>query len=264
MRISRLARMRRLLTVPGVKYRLFARCARLFVIPFALAVQAGATQAQSAPAESVRAQVSSAEVAQALALARQAAAARAPAGARIEAEALPLDPRLHLAPCARVLPQLQAGAPAWGRTHVGLRCTEGARWNVSLPVQVRVHAPAWVARSALPAGTRLAQDLLARADVEWSAAALPPLAQVHELIGRVLVRPLAAGQAPRAADLQARQWFASGERVRLVAQGSGFSISTDGEALNAGIEGQPVRVRMDSGRIVVGRAVAQGRVELAL
>ncbi len=254
MRISRRARVRRLLTVASVKHRPVAPFARLFATVLALAAHTGAVRAQVAPSD----------VAQALALVRQAAAARAPDGARVEAEALPLDPRLRLAPCARVLPQLYAGAPAWGRTRVGLRCAEGAAWNVALPVQVRVHAPAWVARDALPAGTRLAQDLLQRADVDWSSAAQPPPAHVHELIGRVLARPLAAGQAPRAADLQPRLWFASGERVRLVAHGNGFAISADGQALNAGIEGQPVRVRMESGRIVVGQPMGPSRVELAL
>jgi len=228
----------------------------------ALASNAAALRAQVPPA--LPAAITPAALAEALALAERAAAARAPAAARVVARPLALDPRLHLAPCTRVQPHLPAGAPPWGRTRVGLRCTEGARWNVYLPLEVQVLAPAWRARTALPAGTRLSQDLLERAETDWSAGATPPLAELPALLDRVLARPLAAGQAPRAGDLQARQWFTSGERVRLVARGAGFAVDAEGQALNAGIEGQPVRVRTESGRVVVGRAAGPARVELAL
>lgn len=234
------------------------RLVRFFVMLVALVANAPALRAQ------VPAGMPPSALAQAVALAERAAAAKAPAGARIVATPLAPDPRLKLAPCTRVQAHLGAGAPAWGRTRVGLRCTEGASWNVFLPLQVQVHAPAWSARTALPAGTRLSQDLLVRAETDWAAAPSPLAGELPALLGRVLVRPVSAGQALRAGDLQARQWFASGERVRVLAQGDGFAISAEGQALNAGIEGQPVRVRTESGRVVVGRPVGETRVELAL
>ena len=81
------------------------------------------------------AQVSPEAVARALDLAVQAARALAPAGARVSAEAGVLDSRLQLAPCSHIDVHLPAGSTAWGRTRVGLRCTQGATaWNVSLPV----------------------------------------------------------------------------------------------------------------------------------
>lgn len=200
----------------------------------------------------------------ALDLAEQAARAVAPRGARVSASAGALDARLQLAPCARVEPHLAAGQPAWGRTRVGLRCVEGAAWNVFLPVHVQVHARALIARQPLPGGTRVAEDLLEMAEIDWAAAAGAPFTQAAELAGRVLVRPLAAGQAPRAADLQPRQWFASGQPVSVVASGGGFSIRTEGQALNPGVEGQLVRVRTESGRVLVGRPVGEGLVEVRL
>src|SRR5690606_8630019 len=39
-----------------------------------------------------------------------------------------VDPRLHMAPCARIEPFLPAGARLWGRGMVGVRCVEGASW----------------------------------------------------------------------------------------------------------------------------------------
>jgi len=218
-------------------------------------VQTGSADAPPLPPEAV---------AQALALARDAAAALAPAGARITATSGALDARLHLAACARVEAYLAAGQPAWGRTRIGMRCTEGSNWKVFLPVQVQVLAPAVVLRQALPAGARLTEGQLDSAEVDWAAATGMPWTDAAALAGRVLVRPLAAGLALRPADLQPRQWFASGQTVRIVATGGGFSISTEGQALTPGIEGQTVRVRTEAGRVLVGRPTGDGEVEVSL
>jgi flagella basal body P-ring formation protein FlgA len=204
-------------------------------------------------------------LAQGLALATQAAQALAPAGARVTVEAGALDPRLTLAPCARVEPYLPAGTPAWGRTRLGLRCTDGrARWNVTLPLTVNVVAPAWVATSALPAGAPLTATQLKRVDVEWSASSSPLFDRIEPLLGRSLSRPLVAGQPVQAAQLQARQWFASGDTVRIQASGVGYSVVGEGQALGPGVEGKSVRVQTDNGRVLLGKPVSDRCVEVVL
>jgi len=202
---------------------------------------------------------------QALDLATGAAAALASPDARVLAEAGSLDPRLKLAPCAQVTPYLPAGSPAWGRTRIGLRCTEGATaWNVYLPVTVQVLAPAVVTTTALPAGSRLDPMQLGEAEIDWAAATATPFTDAQALAGRVLARPVAAGQALRPTDLQPRSWFELGDTVRITARGPGFAITSEGRALSPGREGQPARVRTDSGRVVVGRPVGDRHIELRL
>jgi flagella basal body P-ring formation protein FlgA len=204
-------------------------------------------------------------VAQGIALATQAALALAPAGARVTVEAGTLDPRLTLAPCARIEPYLPAGTPAWGRTRLGLRCTDGrARWNVALPVTVNVLAPAWVATTALPAGAPLTEAQLKRVDVEWSASTSPLFERIEPLLGRSLSRPLVAGQPVQAAQLQARQWFAAGDTVRIQASGAGFSVAGEGQALGPGVEGKSVRVQTENGRVLLGKPVSDRCVEVVL
>ena len=199
------------------------------------------------------------------ALGASAASGQAAGTLRVEIEPGRLDPRLRLAPCERIEPYLPPGARAWGRSRVGLRCVQGpTAWNVYLPVTVKVFASAWVAAVALPAGTVLQAGQLRQAEVDWAAAATPPLADAAALLGRELARPLMPGAAVRAADLKQRQWFAAGDTVQLVARGSGFSVGGEGQALTAGIEGQPVRVRTGNGRVLSGQAVGRHRVEVAL
>ncbi|MBT9598155.1 MAG: flagellar basal body P-ring formation protein FlgA [Vitreoscilla sp.] len=185
--------------------------------------------------------------------------------ARVEVEVGSLDPRLKLAPCQRIEPYLPPGLPAWGRTRIGLRCTQGAKlWNVSLPVTVRVWSRSLVTATALPAGTLLAPQHLGEAEVDLAAAPGLPIAEPGALVGRSLARPLAAGSALRPNDLKARQWFAAGETVRVVAVGPGWQVVTEGQALSPGLEGQIVRVRTEQGRLLQARPVSDRQVEVAL
>lgn len=199
------------------------------------------------------------------ALAQSGARAGAPAEARIEVELGQLDPRLRLAACQNVQPYLPHGLRMWGRTRIGLRCVDGqARWNVSLPVTVRVFARALVATAALPAGAVLAQGELQLAEVDVAAESGQVFTDAAQLEGRSLQRPLAVGEVLRAPDLKQRRWFASGERVQVLGTGEGYTIASEGVAMEPGLEGQDVRVRFENGRTVTGRAVGERRVEVVL
>lgn len=208
-----------------------------------------------------RAASASAIEAQAQQFAQEAAAS---AGARVEVVVGSLDPRLRLAPCERVEPYVPSGTRLWGRTRIGLRCVEGrTRWNVYLPLTVKVFGRGLVATRTLPAGTVLTAADVQPAEVDLAAGNLP--LQTPDLaVGRTLAHPLDAGQPLRAADLRARQWFAAGDTVRIVAVGSGFQISGEGQALGPGLEGQATRVRLEGGRIVSATPVAERRVEIRL
>lgn len=184
---------------------------------------------------------------------------------RVQVEVGQLDPRLKLAPCQKIEPYIPAGLPAWGRTRVGLKCVQGPkRWNVSLPVTVHVWSRALVASAALPAGTVLEASHLGQAEVDLAGAPGAPLLNPNALLGRSLAHAVPAGQALRSTDLKARQWFAAGDTVRLVATGPGWRIVSEGQAVSPGLEGQPARVRTESGKIVQGRPVADREVEMAL
>jgi flagella basal body P-ring formation protein FlgA len=193
-----------------------------------------------------------------------AAGQRTLPGARVEVEVGQLDPRLHLAPCERVQPYLPNGSKPWGKTRVGLRCEQGAtHWNVFLPVTVKVFGRGLVAAAALPAGTTLAETDLREEEVDLAAGG-SAITSAQAALGRTLLRALNPGDALHQSDLKLRQYFAAGQTVQLVAVGSGYQVSGEGQALTPGLEGQTVRVRTDSGRVVTGQAVADHRVEIPL
>lgn len=237
-----------------------ARLAATTLLALALTLPgAGARAADSPPPDTLAAARN-----QALQQVQQAAEALAE-GRRFEVEAGPPPNMQRLAPCAEVQASLPPGYRAWGSTRVGLRCVQGpVRWQVYLPVTVRVWGPALVPRQALPAGRKLAAEDLQPAEVDLAALPSPALQDPAEAEGRVLMRSLAPGQALRAGDLRQRQWFSAGSPVQLTAIGRGFAVEGRGQALGAGLDGQPVRVRIDNGSIVQGIAVGENRVELRL
>lgn len=175
-----------------------------------------------------------------------------------------LDPRLTLAPCARIEPYLPANTRLWGRSHIGLRCVEGASWNVSLPVNVRLFGPALVAVRALPANQPISEYDVALEEQELTREPGAPLNEVGQLGGRVLSRPVAAGTVLRQDWLRAQPVIQAGDNVRILARGAGFAVTGDGQALNSALDGQTVRVRTDSGRVVTGTARPGRTAEILL
>lgn len=191
--------------------------------------------------------------------------ARLPANSRFELRVGQLDPRLRLAPCERVQPYLPPNTRLWGRSRIGLRCEVGPkRWNVFLPITVDVYAKGLVAKATLAAGSVLTDGDFGEAEVNLSQDASPALTQPAQAVGRTLVRPVDAGQSLLQSHLAPRKWFAAGDTVRLIHSGSGFTVSGSGEALSAGLEGQRVRVRTESGRIVTGEPVGERQVDVSL
>jgi flagellar basal body P-ring formation protein FlgA len=178
---------------------------------------------------------------------------------RIDISVGQADPKLQLAPCERVEPFLHSGARLWGRSYVGLRCASGAKWTISVPVQVRVYGAALIATRLLPAGQPIDEGDLRTEEVEWTREAQGVARDLAQLERRVPTRSIPAGQPIGLALLSEAPAVGQGDPVKLVGRGNGFSITTDAVALAAAGVGQPVRVRVESGKILTGTA-REGRI----
>lgn len=193
------------------------------------------------------------------------AAGQADTPLRLELVVGALDSRLRLAPCARVEPYVPPGARLWGKTRVGLRCNDGqARWNVFLPVTVKAFGPAWVMRNNLAAGAVLTEADLMLAEADWAEEPSPVMANPQQWLGQVASRALGSGQVLRQNMVRPATVFQAGTQVRVLAQGAGFQIMADGQALSAGVIGQLARVRMDNGRIMSGTVLDARTVRLEM
>jgi flagella basal body P-ring formation protein FlgA len=172
------------------------------------------------------------------------------------------DPRLKLAPCARMEPFVPAGARLMGRTSLGVRCVEGAAWVVYLPVQIRLFLDAWVAARPIPRGLTLGPEdvRLDRVDIASlnGNAVLPDV----PLIGRTALRAVAPGEPLRRDALRAPPVLQPGDAVQVLAMGTGFAAQSPGKALTAAAEGQTAQVALPGGKVLSGIARAGGIVEV--
>ncbi|MFN0302510.1 MAG: flagellar basal body P-ring formation chaperone FlgA [Burkholderiales bacterium] len=171
--------------------------------------------------------------------------------------------RTHGAPCNQLDPFVPQGARLWGRANIGLRCKDtNVRWNVFVPIEVRVFVPVLTAARQLSTGQTLEPgDYLLR-EIDITREPNGVITDPAQLDARITARPVPAGTALRADMLKIRPTIASGDLVKVVYMGSGFTIASEGKALASASTGQYVRVQMDSGRIINGMVRGGPIVEL--
>lgn len=163
-------------------------------------------------------------------------------------------PRTALPACSALDAFQPAGSRSIGKFSIGVRCLAPAQWTLYLPAQVRVIAPYAVTRQPLAANHVLtAADIVLR---EGDLGSLPAdvVTDAEAMLGYRAVSGLAAGAPLRSALLRPPLAVQQGQVTRLVLNGPGFSVQSEGQALaNAG-RGDRVRVKTRSGQVISGVA----------
>jgi flagella basal body P-ring formation protein FlgA len=139
-----------------------------------------------------------------------------------------------------------------------------AKWNVTVPVTVKAFGNAWVVRGQVMAGSPLTSADAVQVEVDWAEESSPVLAEASSWIGQTATRGLSTGQVLRAGLVRPTQVFQAGTQVRVVAEGPGFQVSSDAQALSAGVVGQTTRVRLDNGRVASGTVLDARTVKIEL
>ena len=176
-----------------------------------------------------------------------------PGGGEVEVTVGDPDPRLQLGPCRTYEPFIPSGARLWGRTSLGVRCTDGAHWTVYLPTQIKVFAPALVAARPLTRGQVIGPEDVQIERVELTAYPPGVVGAAESVEGRTLTRAIAAGEPLRRELKRAPNVVQAGDLVRVQAGGPGFAITTDGKALASAADGQTVQIAV-AGRVLSGVA----------
>ncbi len=173
-----------------------------------------------------------------------------------------LDANNQLPPCTALSAFLPAQARAWGQINVGVRCDSPVVWSVYLPARVSVTADYLVTAQALRAGQIVGPADIARKRGDLAALPGDTLTDPAQAQGYHTRHALAAGNALRASMLRIPDAVRQGQNVQIVGVGEGFSVASEGRAMNNAAPGDTVRVRMPSGQVVTGTARADGTVEV--
>jgi flagella basal body P-ring formation protein FlgA len=199
-------------------------------------------------------------------------------GATAKVDIAPSDARRGLAPCNQMSGFLAPGARLVGKTLVGVKCLDGATWQTFVSVDVKVEAPVWQTTHALTAGSQVAAADLApvlapmtQADLDAASGRSNTVSRgLASLdgrnpppVGRTLQRPVGAAHALVATDVREEGRVNAGDAVRVVYQGEGFAVTTEGRTVNPADPGSSVQIRLASGSVVSGTLRADRLVELA-
>ncbi len=171
------------------------------------------------------------------------------------------DARLRLGKCSQLEAWLPNGNRLWGRASVGVRCQNPA-WSIYVPVQVKVTGHALVAARPISSGLALEEQ-----DVQLQLRDLTPypgglFTSPAQVIGKTAATSIKAGTLLRPESLRSPLAIKHGQQVILVAQGAGFKVSSEGQAMGNAAIGQVVPVKTRSGQTIKGIARSGGIVEV--
>lgn len=166
-----------------------------------------------------------------------------------------------LPPCEAPETFLPSGARLWGHVSVGVRCNTNQPWTRYVPAYIAVVGTYYVAARPINAGQALT---LADAAVrEGDLTTLPSSVIVDpaQLNGVIASNRIASGAPLRRELLRAVAVVQQGQTIKVVTQGAGFVVSTEGKAMTNAAVGAIVQVKMQGGQLLSGVVRQDGIVE---
>lgn len=173
-----------------------------------------------------------------------------------------IDQRRNLTSCEVIEPYLPSGSRLWGKVNVGVRCAAPQRWSIYIPCRVKVTGNYYVSAKTIMRGQTLTETDIAMAQGDLTSMSGDVVTDPSQAIGHTSTMSLGAGIALRQDSLRLQQVVMQGQTIRLVSNGNGFKVSTDGQALNSASQGQLVKVKINSGQVLSGTAKLGGIVEV--
>lgn len=165
-----------------------------------------------------------------------------------------IDPRTQLPACAKLEAFLPPGTHLSGNTNIGVRCNGKQPWSIFVQVSLKTTVNILVLKNSVLANQTLAAHDIGTLPGESLPAGV--LTDPAQAIGKVMKYGVSAGQILRQDMIRAPYTVKTGQTVQLRVKGSGYSVSSEGQALGNAAEGESTTARTASGQIVSG--VARG------
>jgi flagella basal body P-ring formation protein FlgA len=146
-----------------------------------------------------------------------------------------------------------------GRRTVVVECEKRRHF-----IQVKINAEGswWVASRSLKAGETIQPQDTEMRSGSMSAQPHDSILSNENIIGHVLTRSINTGQSFQTSMLRKKWMVMSQQKVELEAVGDGFAIRSLGTAMSNASTGEQLRVRTQSGQIVTGEVIYEGKVKV--
>jgi flagella basal body P-ring formation protein FlgA len=174
----------------------------------------------------------------------------------------PMEQSTRLDYCPNPEAFFPPNSSAWGRTTVGVRCGQPKPWTVYVQANVSIIASYVVAANPLGQGQIISANDLQLQKGDLTTLPTGIFTEMNRVIGTSPKMSLTAGAVIKQEMLKMPPVIQQGQGVRVSSKGAGFSITIEGQALNAAAEGEIVKVRVSNGSVVTGIAKKDGQVEV--
>jgi flagella basal body P-ring formation protein FlgA len=149
-----------------------------------------------------------------------------------------------------------------GNIRVGVKCLQANGWTIFLSANVQQKKTYFVTNRQIPYGEILkAEDLVPAQDFPDNIP-MDAVFDLRQAVGRGLVEIVEKNTAILSRHFSNQSVISNGQAVKVLIQGTGFKVTSDGKALgNAGV-GQFVKIKLNSGQVVTAIAKTQGFAEI--
>ncbi|HYP72264.1 MAG TPA: flagellar basal body P-ring formation chaperone FlgA [Variovorax sp.] len=168
-----------------------------------------------------------------------------------------------LPPCDAPEAFLAPGTQLRGRVSIGLRCVSPAPWKRFVQAYISVQGHYYVAAQPIEAGQPLGAGDVSQRTGDLAALPRSVVTDPAALHGVVAANRIAAGAPLRKELLRSTVVIQQGQTVKVVAQGAGYSVSTEAKAMTRAEVGATVQAKTRDGRLVSGIADEEGQIRLA-
>ncbi len=153
--------------------------------------------------------------------------------------------------------------PGKYRADIEARVEGEAPARFSVPFEVREWANIPVARRALPRGVVIKEQDLVMARIDLSELAGDVAKSAEQIVGQETKRSIGYGESFAKKKLAIPPVIEQGAQVKLIYKTRLLEATASGVALEAGIEGQQIKIRnANSRRTIVGTVVEPGLVKV--
>lgn len=181
-------------------------------------------------------------------------------GDELEIEVNKLDHKIKLKPCNKKWNISYAGKPTnTGRVLLKVQCAAHHHWKIYLSAKIDYNVKVLTSTRSLPKNSLLTAKDLHITKQKLSNLARGYYSNLAELDGLQTKRTLRKNQIISPYHLKKRDLIKSGDKILLISQRAGISVSMQGRALNTGAKNDKIRVKnSSSGRIIEARVIRNG------
>jgi flagella basal body P-ring formation protein FlgA len=171
-----------------------------------------------------------------------------------------VDPRLALSACPQMEAFLPTGASMLGKTSIGVRCNEKNGWSLFLSVSITSTMNMLVSSTPLQQGKIIAAGDFSIQSGEISQPGI--VTDEAQVVGKVIKYSIGAGQLLKQDMFRLPYAVTQGQTVQILSEGHGFILRSEGVAMSNVAAGQPVQVKVPSGKLISGIVKSGGIVEV--